>query len=217
MESEELYQYKPIYQSEYAEGTKQIVFSGHREIHSGDEETQFATCVILDHNEYRIHNFEFKDPKLQVTYNLFYAFGLTINLFHTKMLAVDFDNKDINKDIIPIYEKLKKCKEVKAIDLLESSRINGNYHMILGFDRFYDVRGLPGFIPKSCIGHAIFCTNRREQTIRVSQKFMLNQYQDTSIIPLISWNQDLNQELRNFPSRPKKIINTPRKLNLRTS
>jgi hypothetical protein len=220
MESEKSYQFRPLYWSEYAVGAKEAIYLGKEEENSG-ETRQGPTNILMDHHKYREKDFEFKDPRLPLDRTFFYAFGLIINLFHTRLLVIDFDLVDFHRYVSPVYDKLKHCKEVKEINVLETSRCAvrkkfGNYHMAIGFDKFYDVRGLPGFFPKSCSGHAAFCTNRREQTIRVSQKFPYSPMIDTRILPIISWNSDLNEEIKCFHTEPDKKALT-KKLNLRTS
>jgi hypothetical protein len=97
-----------------------------------------------------------------------YAYGMLINTFHTKIFVLDYDGTDatvIEKTALAFMAK----PEVVAVDIVKSSK--ENYHLIVGFDDFFDVRNLYSIsFYGACSSFLQIAKSLNEVTIRVSDK-----------------------------------------------
>lgn len=207
--------FKFIYELPYVDEAREVLFSYTPE-DIGYEGFINDPSYILDHKEYRIKNFKFKDPAM-ITSHQHYTFGLRFSLVNTKFLALDFDHIMFGK-VLDFFFKLSQCKEIEAIDLL-STNSSDSFHIILGFDKHYDVRPLLNFTLGVCQGYVKFCNTQGEGVIRTSQKFshLKSDIPESYLKPIITWRKNTGQYILDFNSLQEEDKNDEDKLNLRRS
>lgn len=205
--------FKFIYELPYIEEAREILFSYTPE-DVGYEGFIDDPSYILDHKDYRIKNFKFKDPGM-LTSHQHYTFGLRFSLINAKFLALDFDHVRMG-GLLDIFFKLSQCKEVEAIDLLCTNG-SDSFHLVIGFDKHYDVRSLLNFTPGVCSGYLKFCNTRGEGVIRTSQKFshLRSEIPESIIKPGITWRKNTGQYIIDFTSLQEEAEKEQDKLNLR--
>lgn len=208
--------FKFIYETPaYVEGAKEILFSYTPE-DVGYEGFIDEPNRLVAHKDYRIKNFRFKDPGMATPKHYNYTFGLRHSLQNTRFVALDFDNVAPGK-VIDLALQLSQAKEVEAMDLLFSNFNQKSMHMVLGFDKFYDVRSVLHFTPNLCPGYLKFCTTRGEGLIRISQKFnyLTSELKESNIAPTLVWRKELDSFILDFSKLQEKIPDDNEKLNLR--
>lgn len=140
-----------------------------------------------------------------------YAFGININTFHSKILALDLDHHDYEKLNMYIDHFLNQSNTI-AIDLIKSS-IRG-HHLIVGFDDYYNIINFynQSSLPNICPGFINCIRRSNEITLRVSNKMYNDGKPMPSSLPEYKCSfRKINNKWTKFNSEGYNIIIFPSK------
>jgi hypothetical protein len=174
----------PIYFNDsFKDSFKEIIYFGRRSKHkrfSNYGDIIPVKYELIDFDKYWMYKTKFKNPLINNTADCDYiAFGILVNVYNTKILPIDLDNKSFSKakDLIDI---LLKNNNIIATDLIQSSK--ENWHILIGLKEYMNIRHIIGAIPGICHGFAGCVQSRREAVLRVSQKFFRDDSESKDII-----------------------------------
>jgi len=126
--------------------------------------------TIVDFKDYREVGSRYRDPEIRMDGD-FYAFSILVNLFHTKVVPLDFDSNS-NFKMVAMAEKLITDPKVVGVDIINSSPSNQNkWHMIVQLTDLMNVCSFFSMVPNLCTGFTRCAQIYKESNLRVSQKF----------------------------------------------
>jgi len=170
-----------IFNEKYKNSYKEIIYIGHNQYY--ENVVPKHTYALIKLKDYILEDLNYVRPGENIipAKGGFFAFGISVNIFNTKLIPLDFDN-------ITISELQKLCNElilsdiITEIDIIQSTESNPDkWHLIIGLDNYYNVSTFIPFVPNICQGYAAMATVKKEAVLRVSQKFHREQ-EDTSFI-----------------------------------